>query len=98
VSRVIEVEPATGRIAWKYENGPAFFSEWGGSVQRLPNGNTLITNSNSGRAFEVTAEGKIVWEFANPKVYSNGDRANIWRLTRFQGNDPGFPLDLVSKR
>jgi hypothetical protein len=97
-SRVIEVEPATGRIAWKYENGEAFFSEWGGSVQRLPNGNTLVTNSNSGRAFEVTAEGKIVWEFANPKVYSNGDRANIWRLTRFQGNEPGFPVDLVSKR
>jgi hypothetical protein len=64
----------------------------------LPNGNTLITNSGSGRAFEVTAEGKIVWEFANPKVYSNGNRANIWRLTRFQGNEPGFPLDLVSKR
>jgi len=97
-SRVIEVEPATGRIAWKYENGPAFFSEWGGSVQRLPNGNTLITNSGSGRAFEVTAEGKIAWEFANPKVYSNGNRANIWRLTRFQGNEPGFPVDLVSKR
>jgi hypothetical protein len=37
-----------------------------GSSQRLSNGNTLIIESNDGRAFEVTAEGEVVWEFYNP--------------------------------
>ena len=37
-----------------------------GSQQRLPNGNTLITDSFAGRAFEVTAQGRMVWRFDNP--------------------------------
>ncbi len=35
--------------------------------QRLPNGNTLITESSGGRIFEVTRDGEIVWEFFNPR-------------------------------
>jgi len=34
--------------------------------QRLPNGNTLITESTQGRIFEVTPENEIVWEYYNP--------------------------------
>ena len=37
-----------------------------GSVQRLPNGNTLVTDSFAGRAFEVTRERQVVWRFDNP--------------------------------
>src|SRR5262245_65643091 len=37
-----------------------------GCAQRLPNGNTLITESSFGRFFEVTKEGEIVWEYVNP--------------------------------
>jgi hypothetical protein len=37
-----------------------------GNAQRLPNGNTLITESAFGRFFEVTREGEIVWEYVNP--------------------------------
>jgi hypothetical protein len=37
-----------------------------GYAQRLPNGNTLITESSFGRFFEVTKEGEIVWEYVNP--------------------------------
>ena len=33
---------------------------------RLPNGNTLITESDGGRLFEVTKPGKIVWNYINP--------------------------------
>src|SRR6059036_3002382 len=36
------------------------------SIQRLPNGNTLITESSFGRLFEVTREGEIVWEYVSP--------------------------------
>jgi hypothetical protein len=34
--------------------------------ERLANGNTLITESEGGRLFEVTPEGEIVWEYLNP--------------------------------
>jgi len=37
-----------------------------GYAQRLPNGNTLITESSFGRFFEVTKQGEIVWEYVNP--------------------------------
>jgi hypothetical protein len=37
-----------------------------GSAQRLPNGNTLITEASFGRFFEVTKEGEIVWDYVNP--------------------------------
>ena len=36
------------------------------SMQRLPNGNTLICEGPSGRVFEVTADKELVWEFVNP--------------------------------
>jgi hypothetical protein len=36
-----------------------------GNAQRLPNGNTLITESSFGRFFEVTKEGELVWEYVN---------------------------------
>lgn len=67
-SRVIEVDPATNQIVWKYQDKPAwnFFSPRMGYAQRLPNGNTLITESSFGRFFEVTKEGEIVWEYVNP--------------------------------
>jgi uncharacterized protein (UPF0248 family) len=67
-SRVIEVDPATNEIVWKYQDSPAwnFFSPRMGNAQRLPNGNTLITESSFGRVFEVTKEQEIVWEYVNP--------------------------------
>jgi hypothetical protein len=37
-----------------------------GTGQRLPNGNTLITESDNGRAFEVTKDKEIVWEYVSP--------------------------------
>ncbi len=67
-SRAIEVNPATNEIVWKYQDSPAwnFFSPRMGYAQRLPNGNTLITEASFGRFFEVTKEGEIVWEYVNP--------------------------------
>src|SRR5262249_3482889 len=64
----VEINPATNEIVWKYQDKPAwnFFSPRMGYAQRLPNGNTLITESSFGRFFEVTNEGEIVWEYVNP--------------------------------
>jgi hypothetical protein len=68
MSKVIEIDPLTQEIIWAYYGTPrnGFWTETCGSSQRLPNGNTLIVESDSGRAFEVTPAGKVVWEYYNP--------------------------------
>ena len=67
-SKVIEFNPITEELIWEYtgEKNHPFFSESCGTNQRLPNGNTLITESDNGRAFEVTKGGEIVWEYVSP--------------------------------
>jgi len=67
-SRVVEVNPSSGKIEWEYKGNPPtdFYTPVMGGCERLPNGNTLICESLTGRVFEVTYEGEIVWEFVNP--------------------------------
>lgn len=67
-SSVVESDPITHQVKWRYrgsEDEP-FFSRFCGAAQRLPNGNTLITESSQGRAFEVTQAKEIVWEYNSP--------------------------------
>jgi len=85
-TRIIEVEPKSGNIVWDYQADPtaAFYSKRRGTAQRLANGNTLITESDKGRVFEITPEGKITWEFLNPDVnVENKERGTIYRMRRF---------------
>lgn len=67
-SSVLELDPLTGATMWEYRGTPEapFFTSTCGTAERFPNGNTLVTESDSGRAFEVTAQGELVWEFWNP--------------------------------
>ena len=67
-SRVIEVDPASNKIVWTYQDNPVsnFFTPRMGNAQRLTNGNTLINEASFGRFFEVTARGETVWEYVNP--------------------------------
>lgn len=67
-SRVIEVNPATNEIVWKYQedNLHNFYSPRISNAQRLPNGNTLINEGFFGRFFEVSPAGEVVWEYVNP--------------------------------
>ncbi len=75
-SRVIEVDPKTEAIVWSYSGDEAhpFHSVIRSGQQRLPNGNTLITESDGGRIFEVTPADKIVWEYVNPVRGGPDDR------------------------
>jgi hypothetical protein len=83
-SRVIEIDPLSNEVVWEYRGDPVetFYSPRRGGAQRLPNGNTLITESDSGRVFEVTAEGEVAWEFFNPDRDADGDRLRIYRMER----------------
>jgi ligand-binding SRPBCC domain-containing protein len=88
------VNPATSELVWQFHGNPprAFFSSFRGAAQRFANGNTLITDSANGRAFEINAEGELVWEF-HTEVDEQKTRANksgkvirdsvytVWRIT-----------------
>ena len=75
-SRVLEFDPTTLKIVWQYTpieagfikpvDANRFYSPFISSAQRLPNGNTLITEGSGGRIFEVTADYEIVWEYISP--------------------------------
>lgn len=82
-SRVLEVDPSNGEVVWKFEATPSesFFTAWRGSSQRLPNGNTLICESQRGHVFEVTRDGTVVWEFWNPELVGKR-RKRIYRFLR----------------
>ena len=75
-SRVLEFDPTTLEIIWQYTpleagnllftDASKFYSSYISSAQRLPNGNTLITEGSDGHLIEVTPEHEIVWEYVNP--------------------------------
>lgn len=85
-SRVVEVDPVTGEVVWSYTGDrPAeLSSEQAGTVARLGNGNLLITESERGRAFEITRDGEVVWEFLSPHRTGPGDRlvATLFEVVR----------------
>jgi len=88
-SRVIEIDPTTLRIIWEfsgktqgYREESKFYSHYVSSAQRLPNGNTLITNGAVGQLQEVTAEGEIVWEYISPWFVDTGKFNLVYRAYR----------------
>ncbi len=84
-SIVLEIDPLEEAVVWEYENGSEFFSPFRSGAQRLPNGNTLVTECDAGRLFEVTHEGEVVWDFWSPFV-AQGDNhlgKRIHRSTRY---------------
>lgn len=67
-SRVLELDVTDGSVVWQYSGDDAtpLYSEACGTAERLLGGNTLITESDQGRAFEVDPDGRILWEFYSP--------------------------------
>ena len=96
-SRILEVDPVTQEVEWSYggDERNDFYSEKYGTVQRLPNGNSLIAESHFGRAIEVTPEGDIVWEFYNPARAGDSNEfvANLFEIERLPRDFPTGWLD-----
>jgi hypothetical protein len=94
-SRVLEVDILTKAIVWSHDGGQdRYFSVSRGGNQRLPNGNTLITVSDSAFAMEVTPDGEIVWRYLNPLRGEDGQPVVMVRMKRFskeQATESGFP-------
>jgi len=90
-SRVLEIDPGTGGIVWSYDGTESDLldSHFRGGAQRLANGNTMISESTTGRIIEVAADGTIVWEYVSPlQAEENGHKLvaslglNVTRLNR----------------
>ena len=79
-------------IVWQYtprEAGFAplledskFYSIMVSSAQRLPNGNTLITEGAHGRLFEVTPDHETVWEYMSPVFHRKHGHSLVYRAYR----------------
>lgn len=93
-SRLIEILPESGEVLWEFgqTEDQTFFSACCGTVYRLPNGNTLTSETGAGRALEITPEGEVVWEFINPHRAGPDDQliAQLFDTVRLPAN---FPLD-----
>jgi len=101
-SQVIEFDPVALEGTWIYrgEEPDDFSSEECGSNQRLPNGNTLITESDRGKAFEVTSERETVWRYVNPAhAYKRrgGDGPMIASIFEMLRLPPDFPTDWMEE-
>ena len=82
-SRVLEIDPVSLELVWSYVAPAQFYSSNISSAQRLPNGNTLITEGAPGRVFEVTSDGKVVWEYMSPFFGDGPRRSNaVYRAYR----------------
>jgi hypothetical protein len=91
-SRVVEFNPVTLEVVWQYTaleagfimpgDGNRFYSNYISAAQRLPNGNTLITEGADGRLFEVTTEHEIVWEYISPYYGKKKNQNMVYRAYR----------------
>ena len=90
-SRVLEMDPVSGKIVWSFAQ-KGFYTRLRGSAQKLPCGNVLAVESDSGHAVEISPDKKVVWEFWNPDVRGKETptRAVIYRMMR-------YPLDYLDQ-
>lgn len=60
-NRIVEYQRSNGdwRQTWVWNDTEL---RWPRDADRLPNGNTLITDTNGGRVIEVNERGEVVWE------------------------------------
>ncbi|MBN2239171.1 MAG: aryl-sulfate sulfotransferase [Dehalococcoidales bacterium] len=94
-SRILEFDPITLEVKWT--NVPGFVGPGGpgprpksvsiysghiSSAQRLPNGNTLITEGASGHLIELTPELDIVWDYVSPYFSKQFNANHVYRAYR----------------
>jgi DNA-binding beta-propeller fold protein YncE len=64
-SAVKVFDPRTHQVVWEYSGSDAepLHSRRSGGAEFLSNGNLLVVETDRGRAFELTPEKRIVWEY-----------------------------------
>jgi hypothetical protein len=94
-SSVIEVDPETSEVVWKFETDPpeAMYSPLISGAHRLARENVLICEGMTGRLLEVTRRGEPAWEWINPFVNPRGPGVNmswVYRAYRYEPDYPGL--------
>ncbi len=79
-SRIVMIKPEVPmggevRIAFQNSEETPFFSPKQGTVNVLENQNMLITETHTGRVFEVTPDGEVVWTYIN--AYDDNKIASV---------------------
>jgi hypothetical protein len=98
-SRVIQIDLNNSAILWRYagsEKEP-LYSAFHSSVDPLPNGNVLITESLAGRLVEVSRDGEIVWDYRSPWRFKDGDIEKVpavYRARRYKKHELTFLNDV----
>ncbi|WP_459194578.1 aryl-sulfate sulfotransferase [Halosimplex sp. J119] len=87
--RVVEYELRNGsgrNATWErtWNLGVDGSLNWPRDADRLPSGNTLVTDSLNHRVMEVTPEGEVVWEYYAPWGTYEAERVHL-------GDEPGGP-------
>ena len=96
VSNIIEVHPANGQIHVAYggRKNQEFLTVIRGKHHATPEGGFLIVEHEAGRAFEVDAQGRTVWEYINrydaDQVLEIND-ARLYPSSYFTVKDWGCP-------
>jgi len=101
-STVVELEPPVGADgsyaydpltawgpsapSWQYSPPTTFFASIISGAQRLPSGNTLVTDGPAGRFFEVTPDGQTVWSYVVTDT-AGGTGYLVFRAVRYE---PGY--------
>lgn len=83
---------------WLYDPEPPerFFSFFVSGAQRLPNGNTLITQGAGAKLREVTADGDIVWEYRYTDYDVRPD--GMFRANKYPPDHPGVAAILAAQQ
>lgn len=65
-NRIVEINTTDERVTWEYTGPEGDPLQWPRDADRLPSGNTLITDSRNNRVLEVNESGSVVWELRDP--------------------------------
>jgi PGF-CTERM protein len=91
--------------SWSWNQGTSMYATSLGGVERLENGNTLVTWGVRGTFIEVNPDGEVVWEYINPVVdtgplnqgddipqsqSANSYKNKVFKTHRYNSSFPGF--------
>ena len=89
--RILEIDQDK-QIVWQFQHDDL---EWPRNALRLPNGNTLVSHRSG--IWEVTRQGKIVWEYKSDKpVYNLARLADGTTMAIFDNSLIWIPKDCES--
>ena len=75
--RVVELhrtDDGSWEPAWVLDRAEGMDLRWPRDADRLPNGNTLVTDTLNRRIFEVDENGTVVWSYATDRIPYEADR------------------------